>query len=140
MTVSIIYHTRFSNNLLIANEISDALESKGYGVSIHPMCEAHPSEIPASDLYIIGSPTQIGTLPIKVQRFLDQLHIPEGSKYAVYNTWAEPGSKAPARIIEAMEALGAESIAEPLLLNVKDLKGPLEEGWESKALSWADKL
>jgi len=140
MTVSIIYHTRFSNNALVADVLSDTLENRGYGVSIHPICEADPSEIPASDLYIVGSPTQIGTLPMKVDRFLKDLKIPEGSRYAVYNTYAEPGSRAPGKIVEAMEALGAESAGEPLLIGVKDVKGPLEDNWESKVVVWSDQL
>jgi len=140
MTVSIIYHTRFSNNALVADVLSDALESKGYGVSIHPISEAQPTDIPASDLYVIGSPTQIGTLPMKVEDFLKNLKIPEGSHYAVYNTYAEPGSKAPGKIIKAMEVLGAKTVSEPLLLGVKDLKGPLEDDWESKVADWSKGL
>ncbi len=140
MTISIIYHTRFGNNALIADLLSDTLESKGHGVSIHPISEAHPSEIPASDLYIIGSPTQIGTLPIRVGRFLRRLKIPSGSRFAVYTTHAEPGSGAPGKITSTMEAHGAESVAKPLMLAVKDLKGPLEDEWESKVTKWIETL
>ena len=140
MTISIIYHTRFGNNALVADLLSDTLESKGHGVSIHPISEAHPSEIPASDLYIIGSPTQIGTLPIRVNRFLKRLKIPSGSRFAVYATYAEPGSGAPGKITSIMEAHGAESVAKPLMLAVKDLKGPLEDEWESKVTKWIETL
>lgn len=140
MTISIIYHTHFGNNALVAGFLSDTLESKGYGVSVHPISEAGPSEIPASDLYIIGSPTQIGTLPMRVGRFLRRLKIPSGSRFAVFVTHAEPGSGAPGKITAAMEAHGAESAAEPLMLTVKDLKGPLEDEWESKVTNWSGNL
>jgi hypothetical protein len=39
-----------------------------------------------------------------------------------------------------MEDHGALSAAEPLLLAVKDLKGPLENGWEEKLSLWAETL
>ena len=140
MTVSIIYHTRFNNNAMIAEALSDTLETKGYGVSIHPVSEADPAEIPASDLYIIGSPTQIGTLPIKMEQFLNLLKIPERKDFAVFATYAEPGSKTPAKITAAMEALKAVPVTEPLMLNVKDLRGPLEEEWESRVEKWSTAL
>jgi len=140
MTISIIYHTHFGNNALVAGKLSDILESKGHGVSVHPVSEAKPSEIPASDLYIIGSPTQIGTLPMRVSRFLKRMKISAGSRYAVYTTYAEPGSGASGMIIAAMETHGAESAAEPLMLAVKDMKGPLEDEWESKVTKWSENL
>jgi hypothetical protein len=39
-----------------------------------------------------------------------------------------------------METLGAESVAEPLLIGVKDVKGPMEDDWESKVLAWSGTL
>lgn len=140
MTVSIIYHTRFGNNAAVAELLSDELESKGHGVSIHPVNEAGPSEIPASDLYIIGSPTQIGSLPIKVARFLKRLKVPSKSLYSVFCTHAEANSGAAEKIARIMDDHGSVSAAEPLLLAVKDLKGPLEIGWEEKLKLWTEKL
>ncbi len=139
MTVSVIYHTRFGNNARVSSRISDELESKGYGVSIHPIEEAQPAEIPAADLYIVGSPTQIGTLPVKMEHFLQLLKIPKGKKFAVFATYAEPNSKTPGKITAVMEALKAVPVTEPLLLNVKDLKGPLEDEWESRVVEWCRK-
>ncbi len=140
MTVSIIYHTRFGNNAKISSTISDELESKGYGVSIHPIEEAQPTEIPAADLYIVGSPTQIGTLPVKMDHFLQLFKIPEGKHFAVFATYAEPNSKTPEKITAAMKALNAIPVTEPLMLNVKDLKGPLEDEWEFHVAEWCKSL
>lgn len=140
MTISIIYHTRFGNNAEVAQSLSDTLESAGHGVSIHPITEARPSEIPASDLYIVGGPTQIGTIPLKLDRFLKRLKIPKGSRYAVYSTHAEANSAAPGKISAIMEAHGAQAAAGPLLLSVKGLKGPLEEEWELKVGRWSEDL
>ncbi len=140
MTVSIIYHTRFGNNARVSSRISDELESKGYGVSVHPIEEAQPTEIPAADLYIVGSPTQIGTLPVKMDHFLQLLKIPEGKNFAVFATYAEPNSKTSGKITAFMEALSAVQVTEPLILNVKDLKGPLEDEWESHVAAWCKSL
>ncbi|RKX95019.1 MAG: hypothetical protein DRZ90_10940 [Spirochaetes bacterium] len=140
MTVSIIYHTRFGNNAKVSCSISDELENRGYGVSIHPIEEAEPTEIPAADLYIVGSPTQIGTLPVKMSQFLQLLKIPEGKNFAVFTTYAEPNSKTPEKITAAMKALKAVPVIEPLILNVKDLKGPLEDEWESRVVEWCKSL
>ncbi len=140
MTVSIIYHTRFGNNARIADLLSDSLESKGYGVSIHPVSEAEPSEIPSSDLYIIGSPTQLGTIPVKMDRFLKHMKISDGSRYAVYSTYAQPGSKTTGEITGIMNNLGAVPAVDPLVLSVKYVKGPLEGEWEVKASRWSETL
>lgn len=140
MTISIIYYTRFGNNAEVAERLSDELEARGHGVSIHPINEARPSEIPSSDLYIIGSPTQIGSMPIKVSRFLKRMKIKSGSRYAVYNTYAEANSGAAAKITGIMNDQDAVQDSEPLLLAVKDLKGPLEDGWEEKLKLWAEKV
>jgi menaquinone-dependent protoporphyrinogen IX oxidase len=140
VTITIIYYTRFGNNAIIAERLSDTMESRGHGVSIHPINEASPSEIPASDLYIVGSPTQIGSAPIKVSRFLKRLKVKPESQFAIYTTYAESNSEAAAKIATAMESLGAVSTAEPLLIGVKDLRGPLEDEWESKLSQWAENL
>lgn len=140
MTISIIYYTRFGSNAEIAERLSEELESQGHGVSIHPINEARPSEIPASDLYIIGSPTQIGSMPIKVSKFLKRMKVTPGSHYAVYNTYAQANSRAAANITEIMNSQDAVQVTEPLLLSVKDLKGPLEDGWEEKLKRWAAKF
>jgi flavorubredoxin len=137
MTVSIIYHTRFNNNARIAQLLSDILEERGAGVSIHPISEADPEEIPASDLYILGSPTQIGTLPVKMEQFLKLLKIPEDRKFAVFATYAEPRSQTSVKITEAMKELKALPVTDPLMLNVKDLRGPLEDDWESRLTEWS---
>lgn len=140
MTVSIIYYTRFGDNAEVAERLSEELESLGHGVSIHPIHEARSSEIPASDLYIIGSPTQIGSIPIKVSKFLKRMSIKPGGRFAVYNTYAQANSGAAAKMTGIMSDHGAIEVSEPLLLAVTDLKGPLEDGWEEKLKLWAGEV
>lgn len=140
MTVSIVYDTRFGNNAALARRLSDSLESHGHGVSIHPISEARTSEIPAADLYLVGSPTQLGSLPMKMERFLKNLKIRENAMFAAFSTWAEPGSTTPQKLESAMEANGARKVMEPLVFPVKDLRGPIEDGWERKADAWAEAL
>lgn len=140
MTISIIYYTRFGDNAEVAERLSEELENLGHGVSIHPIHEARPSEIPSSDLYIVGSPTQIGTIPIKAGKFLKRMNIKPGSHFAVFSTYAEAKSGAAAKMTGIMSDHKAIQVSEPLQLAVKDLKGPLEDGWEEKLKLWAEKV
>ena len=140
MTVSIIYHTRFGNNAAVARRLSDSLESLGHGVSVHPISEARPSEIPTADLYLAGSPTQLGSLPMKMEQFLSDMTVRESAMFAVFCTWAEPGSTTAEKLESALEKKGARRVTEALVFPVKDLRGPIEEGWEEEADTWAEAL
>lgn len=140
MIVSIVYHTRFGNNASIAQRISDRLESLGHGVSLHPVSEARTSEIPAADLYLTGSPTQIGTLPMRAGRFFRNMKVVDHSLFATFATWAEPDSVTAEKMEEIMKDHGARQLLPSLIFSVKDLRGPIEEGWETKTDAWADQL
>ena len=140
MTVSTIYYTQFGNNGTVARHLSDCLESHGSGVSVHPIDEARPSEIPKADLYLVGSPTQLGSLPVKMALFLQDLSIRENTVFAAFCTCAEPGSTTPEKLESAMENKGARKVTETLILPVRDVRGPIEDGWEEKADAWVEKL
>ena len=140
MKTCIIYHTRFGNNAMIAKKIKEHLIERGDEVSIYQISESKPSAIPEAQLYIVGAPTQIGTLPLKAIRFFKRLNPPEGSRYAVFFTHAEAESGVPEKLASIMEGNGAVSIADPLAISVKDLKGPLQDDWEKPLKDWIGSL
>jgi flavodoxin len=140
MTVSIYYHTRFGNNTQVAEMAAKCLTDTGNQVSVRRIAETDPSVIPLSDLYIIGSPTQIGTLPLRVERFIGNLTLSPGSRFAVFATHVGSSSDAAAKITKVLESRGAEPVTGPLRLAVKDVKGPLEDGWQDLVAQWCSAI
>ena len=135
-----IYHTRFGNNAALAEKMNELLVERGDVVSMHQISDSKPSAVPEAELYIVGAPTQIGTLPLKASRFLKRLNPPEGNSYAVFFTHAEAESGVPEKIASIMEGNGAVSAAESLSISVKDLKGPLQDDWENRLKDWIGSL
>jgi flavodoxin len=140
MNICIIYETRFGNNSKIADRLMRTLGKLGHNAARHLVSESDPEVIPEADLYIIGSPTQIGTLPLRIDHFLRNLELLEGSRFAVFTTGVGSTSDAAEKIASILINRGGQEIAEPLRMGVKDLRGPLEEGWESKLSRWSDSL
>ncbi len=140
MIVSIIYHTRFGNNESIADRLSEILENKGYGVLVQSINDTEPAEVPPSDLYVVCSPTHVGSLPVKLNRFLKKLTLKPDSRYAAIATHAGSDSKTAEKIAFLMESNGAVAAKKPLQLLVEDLKGPLVQSWPEELENWAETL
>ena len=140
MDVSLIYYTKFGNNAALASRLSERLESLGHTVQLFSVSEVQPDDIPDSDLYLVGSPTQVGTLPIKMSRFLGRIKPREGGHFAVFSTRAERESGAVGVIKSVLTEYGLKRLIPDLVISVKDLRGPMEEDWENKAEAWADSL
>jgi len=140
MNICIIYETRFGNNSKIADRLMQILGNLGHNAARHLVSESEPEVIPEADLYIIGSPTQIGTLPLRIDRFLRNLELPDESRFAVFTTGVGSTSDTAEKIASILINRGGEETAGPLRLGVKDLRGPLEEGWETKLEKWSSAL
>lgn len=132
MKIALVYFTRFGNNKIISDALAERLKEKGAEVSIAPMADTRPGELPEADLYVFGSPTQIGGPPLKVNRFVKKARLTAGASFAVVATCADETSKTAEKLSEQLEAKGLRRAVDNVTVMVKDLKGPLEENWEAK--------
>ena len=132
MKITVAYFSRFGNNKTLSEALTDRLAAKGASVSIAPMTDTRPADLPEADVYVFGSPTQIGGPPLKVNRFVRKARLRDGASYVVVATCADETSKTAEKLSDQLESKGLRRAAESVTVMVKDLKGPLEEGWESK--------
>ncbi len=112
--------------------------------------------LPVADLYVFSSPGRMGKPKGNARRFLRNVTLEPGTRYAVLTTQAAPRpDKKPGelptqeeqdrweRVIpimnELLEAKGLRKVAEGAVL-VTGMKGPLEDGWQNKVTALADQI
>jgi hypothetical protein len=115
-----------------------------------------PSELPPADLYVFSSPGRFGKPVRRIRRFLAQVTLPSGTRYAILTTEAAPRPdktgrtpteeelvKKGQRVRPIMAAIltekGLVKVAEDKVY-VTGLKGPLEEGWREKVAGFAARI
>lgn len=148
MKIEYFHASRFGNGAMVAEEFRRQSAALGATVNVHHIREANPSDLAPADLYVFSSPGQWGKPIGKVRRFLSQLTLPAGTRYAVLtteiaprpdkNTGAIPTEEEQAKwqrvrpiMNELLQSAGLTKVAEDKIL-VSKIKGPLEEGWETK--------
>lgn len=156
MKIEIYFESKFGNGKRVVEKLAEDLTSKGYVVGLHHIDGVSPKEMPPVDLYVFSSPTRLGKPVGSMRRFTKKVKAPQGAKYALIATHgaAKPNKKTGLmptpeemekwqRTLPIMEEIlsqkGMVKIAD-LKVYVLDLKGPLEEGWESKVAAFADQV
>jgi multimeric flavodoxin WrbA len=143
------YHaSEYGNGAKVAEEFQRMMATKGIAVNVHHVRDAKPKDIPPADLYVFSSPGRMGK-PIRgMRRFLKKINLPSGSRYAVLATELNPQpdkktGKLPSEeelgrcqlvipnMNEMLQAKGLKKVADSKIY-VTGIKGPLEEGWQSK--------
>jgi multimeric flavodoxin WrbA len=148
MKVELYHASKYGNGTRVAEEFKRLMVAKGSEVNIHHIKEVGSKDLPRADLYIFGSPTHFGKATGGMVRFVKNLVLPLGSKYAVFATCsaARPNKKTgkmPSEeelaklchtipmIDEQLKAKGMIKVAEmKVFVQPESLKGPLEEGWQ----------
>jgi flavodoxin len=148
MKIEYFHASVFGNGAMVAEEFKKQMAAKGVTVEVHHVDNAKPDAMPPADLYVFSSPGRLGK-PIKeIRRFLKEVNLPAGTKYAILTT--EPAPKPDKKtgqmptdeelaryqhIIPIMNELlqekGMVKVAQARV-SVTGLKGPLETGWQKK--------
>ena len=141
----VVYHTKFGNCRKIAENLARGFEEAGLEVEL----AAADSRKVASDvdLIAVGSGTRMGRMTGGIKRFIRheiKKDVWEGKPFLAFGTGVRPegeGSKYDAwsvrgaeRIYEALEAKGLKPAGGVAKFYVAEMKGPLEEGEEERAL------
>ena len=148
MKVEYLHASKFGNGEKVAEEFKTDMAAGGVTVAVGHIRDADPKELPPADLYVFSSPGRLGK-PIRgMRRFLRDLRLPAGTRYAILTTEMAPGpDKKTGRIPteeeicryqrvrpimnDLLQAKGLVEVAEGNVL-VTAIKGPLEEDWQKK--------
>jgi flavodoxin len=156
MHIAYYHASRFGNGAMVAEEFKKIMTAEGVTVQVQHVRDANPKDMPKADLYVFSSPGRLGKPKGDARRFLRKLVLEPGTRYAVLTTQGAPmpdkrTGKVPTqqeldrweRVIpimnEVLEAKGLVKIAEGAVL-VTGMKGPLEDGWQTKVAAFADEV
>jgi hypothetical protein len=115
-----------------------------------------PTELPPADLYVFSSPGRMGK-PIRgMRRFLKDLRLPAGTRYALLTTEMAPRPDKKTGRMPTEEEICRYQRVRPIMhellqgkglvavdedkVYVTDIKGPLEEGWRRTVEAFAGRL
>ena len=146
--IEYVHASHYGNGAMVAEEFKKQMAANGATVNVHHIKRVSPSELPPADLYLFSSPGRLGKPIGGARRFLKNLRLPAGTRYAILTTEATPRSdkktgKMPTEkelaryqrvrpiMNEILEGKGLVRIAEDKVY-VTGLKGPLEQDWEQK--------
>ena len=157
MRIEYLHASKFGNGAMVAAHFKEKVAAQGFDVDVHHIREVRPAELPPADVYVFSSPGRFGK-PIRAMgRFLKQVSLPVGTRYAILTTEAMPKpDKKTGRLPteeelvanhqrvrpimnEILEGHGLVKIAEDKV-HVTGLKGPLEDGWETTVDAFASAL
>jgi hypothetical protein len=154
MRIEYLHASKFGNGAMVAEEFKQQMATCGVAVDVHHIGEITPKALPSADLYVFSSPGRMGR-PIRgMRRFLKDVTLPSGTKYALLTTEMAPRpDKKTGRMPteeeicefqhvrpimnEALQRRGLVKLAEDKIY-VTGLKGPLEDGWRGKVAAFGD--
>ena len=153
MTIEYLHASKFGNGLRVAEEFKNAMETRGIPVNVRHIGQADPTDLQPGVLYVFSSPGRFGR-PIRgMRRFLKEVQLPAGTRYALLTTEMQPqpdkktgrmpteeeickAQRVRPIMNELLQAKGLVEVAEDKVY-VTGLKGPLEDGWEEKVIMFA---
>lgn len=145
MNALVVYDSQFGNTERIAKAMADTLSEFGEARAVR-VNQADPANFRGVDLLILGCPIQGWKPSPGMQSFLERLR-PEhlsGLKAAAFDTRMRlprflRGSGAEV-IAARLSELGVEPLLPPEGFLVKGREGPMRDGEEERAISWARML
>lgn len=148
MKIEYLHASKFGNGAMVAAEFQKLMAVHGVTVDVHHIRDVSPTDLSHADLYVFSSPGRMGRPIGRMRRFLEDVRLPAGTRYAVLTTEAQPKpDKTTGRVPsdeelatwqrvrpimnEILRSKGLVNVAEDKVL-VTGLKGPLEDGWHRK--------
>ena len=155
MKIEYLHASKYGNGALVAEEFSKRMAARGVTVDFHHIRDAKPKELPPADLYLFSSPARFGKPIGSMRRFLKKVELPAGTKYAILTTEAAPHPDRAGHVPseqqlakwtrvrpimnEVLQRKGLVEVAEGKV-QVTEIKGPLEEGWQDKVEAFAGRI
>ena len=140
MEILVVYGSQYGNTQRIARAIAGALEAD-HRVRVTQAATATELRGEAVDLLFVGAPTQMRGLRLLAKPFLDGLARQgfAGVPAAAFDTRMELGPQLLESTVigDELAAAGCRLIAKPQSFVVLGLEGPLADGEEARAATWA---
>jgi flavodoxin len=142
MNVLVVYASQFGNTEKLARIMGAALEAR-HTVRVVSTKEARSLSGDGVDLLVVGSPTQMFGRRLLVRSFLDHLTSQRfgGLAAAAFDTRmgtpTEKNAAASETVAAGLRAAGCRLVAPPESFLVGGFTGPLVDGEEERARSWA---
>jgi menaquinone-dependent protoporphyrinogen IX oxidase len=156
MRIEYVHASKFGNGAKVAAEFSAHMGERGVVVGVSHIDDARPTELSPADLYVFSSPGRFGK-PIRgMRKFLKEVRLPAGTRYALLTTEMAPKpDKKTGRLPteeetcryqhvrpvmnEILQGKGMVEVGEEKVY-VTGLKGPLEDGWRDKVAAFSTEL
>ena len=156
MKIEYVHASKYGNGATVAEEFKNDMATRGVEVTVHHIQDVDPKTLPPADLYLFSSPGRFGK-PIRgVQRFLRDVQLPTGTRYAILTTEMAPKldrktgrmpteeeickyQKVRPVMNELLEGKGLVGVAEDKVY-VTAIHGPLEDGWQRKVEAFAARI
>jgi len=156
MTIEYLHASKFGNGLRVAQEFKDVMATKGIPVNVRHIGQVNPKDLQPEVLYVFSSPGRFGR-PIRgMRRFLKEVQLPAGTRYALLTTEMQPqpdkktgrmpteeeickAERVRPIMNELLQAKGLVEVGEEKVY-VTGLKGPLEDGWQEKVGAYAVRM
>jgi hypothetical protein len=156
MKIEYLHASRFGNGATVAAEFEEQMASRGIEVDVHHVHGMRPAELPAADLYLFSSPGRMGKPIREMRRFLRDVSLPAGTRYAILTTEIAPKPDKETGRMPTEEEICRHQHVRPIMrelllgkgllevgvevIHVTGLKGPLEEGWREKVAIFSDSV
>ena len=156
MKIEYLHASKFGNGATVAAEFARHMAAKGADIEVHHIRELSPTDLPQADLYVFSSPGRMGKPIGRMRRFLRNLNLGAGAKYALLTTEAAPRPDKQTGRVPTEEELARWQRVRPMMneilqskglvkvgeekIYVMAMKGPLENGWQQKVSVFAATL
>src|SRR5215469_8992992 len=90
MNIAYYHASKFGNGAMVAEEFKKIMAARGVTVSVRHVRDADPRNLPREDLYVFSSPGRMGKPKGDARRFLRNVGLEPGVRYAILTTQAAP--------------------------------------------------
>ena len=153
--MKIEYYTasRFGNGIKVAEQFKKAMSDDSVDVAVHHIRDVDPKHLVTADLYVFSAPGRMGRPIGKMRRFLVDVVLPAGTRYALLTTEMAPRPDKKTGLIPSEEEQAKWQRVRPIMTDILDgkglvkvaedcihvtgIRGPLEDGWKQKTDTFA---
>jgi menaquinone-dependent protoporphyrinogen IX oxidase len=140
----VAYYSKFGNGKIVAEAIASGLREAGHDIVVTNISENGAGE--DFDFVVVSSPTRAGHMIGPAKRFIGkQLKQAswKGKPFIAVGTGFRPkgtgkfdkmGAKSAEKVYDALQKAGLKPIMDAQKFFIEDMKGPLEEGEQERAL------
>ena len=90
MKIEYVHASKYGNGATVAAWFKNDMATRGVEVTVHHIHDVDPKALPPADLYLFSSPGRFGKPIRDMRRFLEDLQLLAGTRYAILTTEMAP--------------------------------------------------